>query len=249
MIRRPRSLTAPRLGAVLLATLWLSGCATTQQDGLESDADPERAAKLNVAMGIEYMEQGNLSRARSKLEHALAIDPGNADALQANALLYQRQGENQLAREFFERALAAEPDLTRARNNYAAFLYRQGEIAAACEQLKRASQDIHYDNRAQLFTNLGRCQLERGALADAAESLERAQNIDPRHAPSYLALARTLTAQGEYDRAWDQLQRFIRLAGTPPESLRLAEQIASARGDGASAAFYSRQLKESQRAP
>ena len=249
MIRRPCSLPAPRLGAVMFATLWLSGCAATQQGGLKSAADPDRAADLNVAMGIEYMEQGNLPRAQRKLERALAIDPGNADALQANALLYQRQGENRLAREFFKRALAANPDLTRARNNYAAFLYRQGEIAAACEQLERASQDINYDNRAQLFTNLGRCRLERGALADAAESLQRAQSIDPRYAPSYLALARTLTAQGEQDRAWDQLQRFIRLTGTTPESLRLAEQIASARGDSASAAFYSQQLNESQRAP
>ncbi len=249
MTRRPCSLSAPRLGAVMLATLWLSGCATAQRDGLESGADPERAADLNVAMGIEYMQQGNLPRAQRKLERALDIDPGNADALQANALLYQRQGENPLAREFFERALEANPDLTRARNNYAAFLYRQGEIAAACEQLERASQDIQYDNRAQLFTNLGRCRFELGALDDAVESLERAQNIDPRHAPSYLALARTLTAQGDYDRAWGQLQRFIRLAGTPPESLRLAEQIASARGDGASAAYYSQQLNESQRAP
>ncbi len=249
MIRRPCPLSAPRLGAVVLATLWLAGCAATQQDGLESGADPERAAELNVAMGIEYMEQGNLSRAQRKLERALAIDPGNANALQANALLYQRQGENQLAREFFERALDANPDLTRARNNYAAFLYHQGDIAAACEQLERASQDIHYDNRAQLFTNLGRCQFERGALADAIESLERAQSIDPRHAPSYLVLAKTLTAQGEHDRAWDQLQRFIRLTGTTPESLRLAAQIASARGDSASAAFYSQQRNESQRAP
>lgn len=249
MIRRPRSLSAPRSGAVIFATLWLSGCAATQQDGLESGADPEQAADLNVAMGIEYMQQGNLPRAQRKLERALTIDPGNADALQANALLYQRQGENRLAREFFERALDANPGLTRARNNYAAFLYRQGEIAAACAQLERASQDIHYDNRAQLFTNLGRCRFERGELAAAADSLEHAQNIDPRHAPSYLELAKTLTAQGDYDRAWDQLQRFIRLAGTPPESLRLAEQIASARGDDASAAFYSQQLKESQRTP
>lgn len=233
----------------MLATLWLSGCATTQQGGLQSDVDPEQAADLNVAMGIEYMQQGNLPRARRKLERALAIDPGNADALQANALLYQRQGESQLAREFFERALDANPELTRARNNYAAFLYRQGDIAAACAQLERASHDIHYDNRAQLFTNLGRCQFERGALAKAVESLERAQDIDPRHAPSYLELAQTLTAQGKYDRAWDQLQRFIRLAGATPASLRLAEQIASARGDGASAAFYSQQLKASRRAP
>ncbi|WP_129139263.1 type IV pilus biogenesis/stability protein PilW [Modicisalibacter coralii] len=249
MIRRQRPSFAPLWCAALLGMLWLSGCATTQSDGLESGANPAQAVKLNVTMGIEYMRQGNLPRARDKLDKALSIDPDDPDALQASALLYQRQGESDLARQFFRRALDAAPDFTRARNNYAAFLYAQGDVAEACDQLQRATRDIHYDNRAQLFTNLGRCRRDLGDRQAAIEDLEKAQAIDPRYAPSYLALAETLHARGDEDRAWTQLQRFIRLVGTTPDSLRLAEQIASARGDGATAAFYSRQLNESRQAP
>jgi len=249
MIRRQYSSFAPLLGAALCGMLWLSGCATSAPAGLEGGADPSQAAELNVTMGLEYMQKGNLPRARRKLDKALSIAPDDPDALQASALLYQRQGEPELARRFFERALDVAPDFTRARNNYAAFLYARGETAAACDQLERATRDIHYDNRAQLFTNLGRCQRRVGRDDAALESLTKAQTIDPRYAPSYLALAGTLHDQGENTRAWEALQRFIRLAGTTPESLRLAEQIASARGDAATAAFYSRQLNASRRDP
>lgn len=249
MIRRRRSPSLPRLCAVLLGTLWLAGCATATREGPIEPANLERALELNVAMGLEYMEQGNLPRAQSKLDRALEIAPDDPDALQAQALLYQRQGEDALADRFFTRALAIEPGFTRARNNYAAFLYARGRTEAACRQLEHATQNLDYDNRAQLFTNLGLCQRELGDIQAARESLKRAQAIDPRHARSYLALAQIDHAQGNDERAWAQLQSFIRLAGTTPESLRLAERIASARGDTASAAFYSRQLDGSADAP
>lgn len=248
MIRRRPSFL-PRLCAVLLGMLWLSGCATATREGSSPTANLDRALELNVTMGIEYMEQGNLMRAQSKIDRALEIAPQDPGALQAQALLYQRQGEGDLARRFFERALDTAPDFTRARNNYAAFLYAQGHIEESCRQLERATKDLKYDNRAQLYTNLGLCQRELGNIDAARRSLERAQALDPRNARSYLTLARIYHEQGSGERAWEQLQTFIRLAGTTPESLRLAQQIARARGDETSSAFYSRQLDGSRGAP
>lgn len=235
--------------AVMLGALWLSGCVSTTLEGPATRTNPEQAVALNVKMGIEYMEQGNLARAHDKLDKALAIDPGNPDALQTRALIYQLQGENELANTLFERALSAAPNFTRARNNYAAFLYSRGRIAEACDQLERATANIEYDDRAQLFTNLGLCQRELGNLEAARASLQRAQDINPRSARSYYTLAEINHAQGDNERAWDQLQSYIRLAGTDSASLQLAEKIANARGDAATAAFYSRQLDGSRGAP
>ncbi|SFH29732.1 type IV pilus biogenesis/stability protein PilW [Modicisalibacter xianhensis] len=249
MIRRCRSSSLTRLCAVTLGVLWLSGCTTTTLEQPTRTADLDQALKLNVTMGIEYMEQGNLRRAQDKLDRALEIAPDDPGALQAQALLYQRQGETTHADRFFQRALAEAPDFTRARNNYAAFLFAQGRIEASCEQLERATQDLKYDNRAQLYTNLGICQRELGDLQAARASLERAQAIDPRNARTYLTLAQINHAQGNDERAWEQLQTFIRLAGMNPEGLRLAQRIASARGDAVTAAFYSRQLDEYEGAP
>lgn len=249
MNRRRRSSLLIRLCAVTVGTLWLSGCVTTPMDQSAVTKDLDRALQLNVAMGIEYMEQGHLRRAQSKLDRALEIDAKAPEALQAQALLYQRQGESALADRFFIRALEEAPRFTRARNNYAAFLFDQGRTEDACNQLEQATRDLKYDNRAQLFTNLGICQRELGNLDAARHSLERAQAIDPRNARSYLTLAQINHTQGNDERAWEQLQTFIRLAGLSPESLRLAHQVASARGDTVSAAFYSRQLDEYDGAP
>ncbi|WP_227367758.1 type IV pilus biogenesis/stability protein PilW [Halomonas sp. M20] len=232
-----------RLCAVLLAITGLSGCAVETGPGLNNAAtDDKQALELNTTMAIEYMEQGNLPRAQAKLDRALEIDPDSPRALQVQALLYQRQGENAMADRFFRRALAIESGFTQGRNNYAAFLYSQGRIEESCTQLERAAQDIKYTNRAQLLTNLGLCQWELGDAAAARSSLKRAQAVNPRSARSYLVLARIDHAQGNDRRAWEQLQSFIRLAGTTPESLKLAEQLARVRGESASAAFYSRQL-------
>lgn len=248
MIRRRRLPLLPQLCAILLGVLWLSGCATATREG-QAPPDFAQAVQLNVAMGIEYMEQGNLSRAQTKIDRALDIAPQDPSALQAQALLYQRQGESDLARRFFEQALAAAPDFTRARNNYAAFLYAEGHIEASCAQLERATQDLKYDNRAQLYTNLGLCQRELGNIEAARDSLVRAQAIDPRNARSYLTLAQIHHAQGNDAAAWDQLQAFIRLAGITPASRQLAQQIAQARGGTPSAALDARQREASQVAP
>ena len=249
MIRPYLSPFMTRWCITLFSLLWLSGCAISTQREAGNSANPDQATDYNVALGIAYLEQGNLPRAQAKLDKALAMAPNQPEALQAQALLYQRQGKIGLANDYFIRALSSDSQFTRARNNYAAFLYAQGQVDDACKQLQLATQDSQYLHRAQLYTNLGRCHRHLGDLEDARQNLLRAQAIDPRHARSYLVLAEIDYMQGEIDQAWEQLQSFIRLAGNTSASLHLAQQIASTRGDDAGAAFYSRQLKDSAGAP
>ena len=239
-IRLPGTSRLPTM-ALLLGSLWLAGCATQPQGlaGSEREASP---AVAHTQLGIAYLERDNLQRAMGALDRALAIAPNDPEALQAMAMIYQRQGERQLADETFRRALSANRDFTRGRNNYAAFLYDQGRIREACEQLELASNDAQYPARAQLFANLGQCQRELGDLEAARQSLERAQSIDPRNPRSYFTRAELEYAAGNHELAQQQIDTLIRLAGPNPEALRLARQIAEARGDRASAAFYSEQL-------
>lgn len=247
-----RSRYSPFMGqwcTTLFSLLWLSGCTVSMQHEVASSADPDQAVEYNVALGIAYLEQGDLSRAQVKLDKALAMVPDQPEALQAQAMLYRRQGKDDLANEFFLRALSSDPEFTRARNNYAAFLYAQGHVDDACRQLQLATQDSQYPHRAQLYTNLGRCQHQMGDLEDARQNLLRAKAIDPRHARSYLALAEIDYMQGKIDRAWEQLQTFIRLAGNTSASRHLAQQLASAREDDTGAVYYSRQLEGSTGAP
>lgn len=233
------------LVAVLLSAVWLSGCASQSPRG-ESSSEP---ADAYTQLGTAYLERNNLPRAISALDRALEINPDHPQALQAMAIAHQRQGEDELADDYFQRALRIDGNFTRARNNYAAFLFDQGHSEEACHQLEQASRDTQYANRAQLFSNLGQCRYELGDIEAARQSLARAQAIDTRHSRSYLLLAELEHEQGHHDRAWDQLQAYMRLAGVSPESQRLARDIAAARGDAASAEFFSEPLGDSSDTP
>jgi type IV pilus assembly protein PilF len=246
MLRRAHRPALVPAGAVLMVALWLGGCASQAERLGDEEAQPSEAY---TRLGIAYLERDNLRRAMNALDRALELDPEDAEARQAMAMVYQRQGEEDLADEYFRRAIDADGDFTRGRNNYAAFLYDQGRIREACDQLEEATRDTQYDNRAQLFGNLGQCQRELGDVEAARESLSRAQQIDPRSARSYFTLAELEHAQGNHARAREQLDAYLRLAGSRPEALRLARDIARAEGDRESAAFYDDQLEGARGTP
>ncbi|MCK2184014.1 type IV pilus biogenesis/stability protein PilW [Halomonas getboli] len=235
MTRRPPGFRQLSVTVVLASALWLTGCATTQPGATAPEADTGDPVAAYTRLGTAYLERNNLPRALSALDRALEIDDDDPEALQAMAIVYQRQGEATLADRTFRRALDADPDLTRARNNYAAFLYDQGRLREACHQLEQATADTQYANRAQLFTNLGRCQRRIGDIEAARQSLLRAQDIDPRRAESYLRLAQLEFEQGRLARAEQQLQDYVRLAGPTPAARQLSADLANARG-GRSAA-------------
>lgn len=208
------------LGALVVLSLWLSGCASPA--GQPADMDSTAAF---TELGMAYLERGNLPRAMAALNRALEQQPNDAEALQAMAIAFQQQGEPQQAEALFQRALKAAPDNSRTRNNYAVLLYEQGHLSSACEQLNRASQDTHYANRAQLFTNLGRCQWKLGEIEPARHSLERARSLDPRYPRSYYTLAELELEQGNPERARRQLELFVGLVGMTPAAQALARQI------------------------
>ncbi|WP_110651349.1 type IV pilus biogenesis/stability protein PilW [Salinicola peritrichatus] len=242
MTRQPRPYPIRALCIAMGMACLLSGCATPVASNGPSRSDPEDAAAAYTRLGKAYLAENNLPRAQQALEHALELDAKDSDALEGLALLYQRQNELDLAETFFQRALQADPAATRIRNNYAALLYQRERYAQACEQLELASRDITYTNRAQLFANLGQCKTATGDTSAARAHYQRALDIDPRNARSLLALARIDHTQGNDQRAWERLQRYFTVAGTNPESLRLASEIAAAQGDSTRAAFYRQQL-------
>lgn len=242
MTHQPRPFSIRPLCIAMGLVCLLGGCATAVSSNGPKQDSPEDAAAAYTRLGKAYLAEGNLPRAQQALEHALSLDARDSGALEGLALLYQRQNDLDLADRFFQQALNAEPNATRIRNNYAALLYQRGEYTKACEQLNAASEDITYTHRAQLFANLGQCEMASGDATAARHAYERALDIDARDARSLLALARIDHTQGNNERAWERLQRYFTVAGTNAESLRLASEIASAQGDSARAAFYRQQL-------
>src|SRR5690242_2279547 len=63
------------------------------------------AAIYNVQLGVAYMNQGDLERAKEKLDRALAQDADSADVHSARAQLFARLGEKDKADSEYRSAL------------------------------------------------------------------------------------------------------------------------------------------------
>src|SRR5690606_37197785 len=107
------------LGMLLL--LPLSGCVSSQS---RFSTQPDRAAELNLELGIEHLRRGNLAQAKERLDRSLQQNARNPMAQVASGLLYDRLGERARADNHFARALSLAPDDPDVQNNYAAYLCR-----------------------------------------------------------------------------------------------------------------------------
>ena len=77
-----------RLPACAVAVLLLAACSSSSS---QLHAQNKRdAAAYNVQLGVAYMNQGDLERAKDKLDRALSQDPDNADVHSARATLFAR---------------------------------------------------------------------------------------------------------------------------------------------------------------
>ena len=82
---------------------------------LASSADEE------LAFGIEVARRGLWQEARFRFERAVALEPGNAEALNDLGVALEQSGEFAKAREAFEKALKLEPDNLYIQQNYDLF--------------------------------------------------------------------------------------------------------------------------------
>ena len=71
---------------VLAVAVFLQACVTDDPSQNKSD----KASKINVQLGIGYLQQNNLDLASEKLTKALRQDPDSAAAHNAYAILQDR---------------------------------------------------------------------------------------------------------------------------------------------------------------
>ena len=114
--------------AILAASL-LAGCVSSDGTKALKREDPkETAAKTNIQLGIAYLQQGNFSVAREKLERSLKQNPKDPDVHTSLGLLYDRTGEPKLADKHYQEALRLAPTNPEISNNYAIYLCKRGRV-------------------------------------------------------------------------------------------------------------------------
>lgn len=229
-----------------MSALLMAACVTTETGGFEEKKDPKKAVELSVQAARSYIQEGKWEPAKRHLKNALELDPKNAGANDALALVFWRTGEYEQADKHFRAAIsdAVDSEASRIRNNYAAYLYDRKRYADAESQLEKVAEDLLYDKRAEAFLNLGRVRVKLKKYAQAKEVLERAVLMDRTNSAVMLQLSEVYFQLGDHTKAQGFYDAYRKQAqGQNPASLWLGIRLAEHAGDKNSSASYALALK------
>jgi tetratricopeptide (TPR) repeat protein len=176
------------LAPIGLVAIALCGCSInlgslSPEPGYEAPKPAAAGAEMAETQAYNMRGQalarsGKTEQALAEFDHAIAIDPHNADALYNRGLLYQSEKQQPLAIDDFSAANGltpqrAEPLLGRAISYLA--LDKAKEAAADLDEAAQADPQ-----NAQIWTTRGLAYERLGDKTKAAGSYARAINLRPR---------------------------------------------------------------------
>ncbi|MCY1351337.1 Photosystem I assembly protein Ycf3 [compost metagenome] len=228
---------------LLLASM-LFGCVSSGNvDPMRTDKGRDEARDAYIQLGLGYLQQGATGKAKVPLKKALELDPSNAGANAALALVFQAEMEPELADQHFRKALAADSSDARVLNNYGGFLYEQGRYPDAMERFQQAAQDNLYPERSRVFENMGMTALKLKQTEQAQQYFERALRLNRRQPRSLLELALLSFNNKQYVPARGYYDRFSQISEQNARSLLLGVRLANVFDDRDKAASLGLQLK------
>lgn len=130
-----------------------------------------------VGMGLVLLRENRTDEAAQQLEHSLALEPENVDALLASGLLCSQRGATGDAQKFFARAVELDPQRPESHYGLGQVLAEQGNLRGAVEQLADAVR-LRPDYPAA-WSNRGAVHARLGDADAAVECFEQAARLEP----------------------------------------------------------------------
>ncbi|MBV8909632.1 MAG: hypothetical protein JOZ89_02615, partial [Gammaproteobacteria bacterium] len=143
-----------RCAVCVALALLVGGCSSA---GTQKANRTRDAANYNVQLGIAYMNQGDLARAKDKLDRALSQDADSADVHGARAMLFERMGDNAHADAEFRSAQRLAPHDPKVINNYAVYLCQSGRNEEGVKRFLEVANNALYPTPEAAYTNAGVC--------------------------------------------------------------------------------------------
>ncbi|MBS0290696.1 MAG: type IV pilus biogenesis/stability protein PilW [Proteobacteria bacterium] len=194
-------------------------------------ADKTKAAKLNLELGLSYLTQDQVSRAKSKFIKAKELAPDLPEVHYTYGYFLERVGENTEAQKAYEKAISLNPTGGNEHNMYAAFLCRQHQYKHSEKEFLKALEDPNFNSTSQAYENAGLCVLQIPDVAKATEYFEKALRYDSARSDSLLELGIIKYQLGQFNEAKEFHERFAKLSKPTARSLLLAIEIARHFGD------------------
>ncbi len=203
---------------LLAIIISLAGCVTVDP----RESKNVRASKINVQLGIGYMQQNNLEVANEKLIKALRQDPKSASAHNAYAMLQDRLLQKDKAELHYKKATRLDRNDSLAANNYGIFLCRNNREVESEKYFLQALKNPLYKTPEFAYTNAALCLLKIDQDEKAMEYLSKALAAKSNFPIALIAMGRLVFEQEKFPEAKIYLDRFHLVANPTAVSLWLA---------------------------
>lgn len=228
-----------------LVLIALTGCVSvTEGESLKVKANPIAMSESRIALGLGYMEQENMVRARENLELAIQHAPSYYRARLSMAHYYEKVGEVDEAMKEYKSALRLDSNNGNVLNNYGTFLCKQGNYDQADRYFNKAIDQPFYYLVSASYENAGFCALKSGDSEQAKYYFTRALDHEPNRIKSTLQLAKIEVSQRQFRDARLRLFKFHQRYGYQIPSLQILVELESKAGNHALRDKYQSMLDE-----
>lgn len=194
-------------------------------DNMPKEASKHEAAKINAQLGMAYLEQKNVQRAKMKLLLALSQGPDMPEPWYSMGYFLEATGDKEEAEKYYRKALSVAPDRGDARNNYGTFLCRKGKYAESVKYFLSAAKTPNYLDPAAAYENAGLCSMKMSAYNQSISYFKQALLKDPGRNLSLLKLAEANVKLGNFQAAKSFMIQYSLVAPASPESEQLYNVI------------------------
>lgn len=222
--------------------LGIAGCVSTTDKPL-SKPEPERAAEINLEIGLDYLRKGNLAEAKEKIDRSLAQNPRNSKAHLTAGMLYERLAQSDKAETHFAKAVQLDPENPEIKNTYGAYLCQRGKYDRGEKLALEAAGNPLYRTPEIAYLNAANCARNDGDLKRTEQSLRKALAVRPKFGEALFQMADLAYMQTDYLRARGFLERYLEVGRTNAASLWLAVRIERGLGNTVAARDYAERLK------
>lgn len=230
------------LGAASLLMI-LGGCVTTKSPHLEQGNVAADAAADNVQLAMAYMQEGNLQRAKEKLDRAMQEDPANPNVHSVSALFYERINEPKKAESEIREAMRLAPGDPGQVLFYGVYLCGQHRVDEGITKMLQVARNPLYRTPEAAYNNIGVCLATAHRDEEAESAFKRALGARPDFAEAAYQLAALELAHGRALEARDLVQKFLGQYPPTPELLLVGLRAARTLGDANSAAQFTKILR------
>ena len=197
--------------AVLLASLWLGGCATTEPTGVQ-----RLQARASYESGLAHLRDKQPALALNAIQEAIALDGTVAVYRNALGLLYLELRRPDLALDEFRKATEIDPHYAEAHLNTGIALAETSRWEEAVVAYRRAIAMPTLAVPHVAYQNLGLALYHLKQYRDAEQALKFALSLEPQMEAAYYNLGLVFVAEGRKDEAKAAFRRVRDLAPQSP---------------------------------